>query len=138
MTEDEYKFLEVFYNRGTIQEQSLINYLNGSLPETIENKKEYIDDLFSKFKQLGFIDMKAGSGGIYQVTATGREKFEEINERKEITRKLEHLSSRRIRFNFNSKFWVTLIIVMVAVSVLTSVLLNHWHNISDLVQKLFK
>ena len=138
MTDDEYKFLEVFYNRGTIQEQSLINYLNGSLPESMENKRAYIDELFDKFKEMKFIDLVPNSNAIYQITAIGKEKFEELNERKEINRRLEHLSSHRSRFRFNSKVWVTLIILIVVVSVLTSVALNHWRNIQDLFEKIFK
>src|SRR5882724_2117396 len=132
MTDDEYKFFEVFYSRGAIQEQSLKNYFNGSLPESMENKKEYIDGLFAKFKEMGFIDLTPKSNGIYQITAIGKEKFEELSERKEINRRLEHLSSGRSRFHFNSKVWVTLIILIVIVSVLTSVALNHWRNVSDL------
>src|ERR1700748_1227520 len=112
MTEAEYQFLEVFYKRGKIYQQSFINYLNGSLPETIDNKKEYIDNLFSKFKEFGFInDFEAGQ---FEITPLGKEKYEELSERKEIHRKLEHLSSKRNRFfHFNAKFWLALIIVTV-------------------------
>ncbi|MBS1598146.1 MAG: hypothetical protein JST75_07960 [Bacteroidetes bacterium] len=138
MTDDEYKFLEAFYNRGSIQEQSLVNYLNGYLPESLENKKEYIDGLFAKFKEMKYIDLEPKSNAIYQITALGKEKFEELNERKEINRRLEHLSSGRSRFHFNSRVWVTLIIVIVIVSVITSVALNHWHNVEDLFEKIFK
>jgi len=138
MTDDEYNFLEVFYNRGTIQEQSLINYLNGSLPESLENKKEYIDSLFSKFKEMKFIDLVPDSNAIYQITSTGKEKYEELVERKEMNRRLEHLTQHRARFQFNSKVWVTLIIVIVVVSVLTSVALNHWQHVSNLFERIFK
>jgi len=137
MTEAEYKFLEVIYNRGTVQEQSFINFLNGSLPESIENKKEYIDSLISKFRDYGFINNS--SAGVFEITDLGREKFEELTERKEINRKLEHLSSRKSRvILFSGKFWLALIIVSIIVSIVTSIVLNHWHNISDMFHKFMK
>jgi hypothetical protein len=138
MTDDEYKFLEVFYNRGTIQEQALVNYLNGSLPESIENKKEYIVELFAKFKEFGFIDLTTPGSGVYQITATGREKYEELSERKEINRKLEHLSGRSGRIRFDARFWVTLVIVIVVITVLTSIVLNHKGNLTELLKNFFK
>jgi|SRR5260221_12015102 len=139
MTEDEYKFLEVFYNRGTIQEQSYINYLNSSLPESIENKKEYIDGLFGKFKEFGFIDLTANSNGVYQITPAGKEKYEELSERKEINRKLEHLSSSRSRiFHFDSRFWITLVIVIIVITVVTSIVLNHWGNLNEIFKNIIK
>lgn len=138
MTEAEYKFLEVLYNRGRVHEQSFINYLNGSLPESIENKKEFIDNLFIKFREFGFIDEKDSSGQ-YEITGLGKEKYEELSERKELHRKLETLSSRRMKvLHFNPKFWLALIIVTVIVSVVTSMILNKWQHISELIHKLIK
>ncbi|MFI5152014.1 MAG: hypothetical protein ACHQET_01690 [Chitinophagales bacterium] len=136
MTDDEYKFLEVFYKRLAVPEQSLVNYLNGSLPESIENKKEYIDNLFVKFKEFGFID--ASDSGVFKITDLGKEKYEEINERKEINKQLENLHSRRFRFNLGGKFWVAIIILVVLISIMTNLVIVHWEKIRQLVEKLMK
>ena len=135
MTDVEYKFLEVFYNRGVIPEQSFVNFLNGSLPESVENKKEFIDSLFSKFKDFGFID--SHEPGTYQITALGKDKFEELSERKEIHKKLENLSSRRGSPKYiKTRFVVALIIVTIAVSIITSIIINHWSAVSKAMQQM--
>jgi len=136
MTDDEYKFLEVFYKRLTIPEQSLINYLNGSLPESIENKKEYIDNLFLKFKEFGFID--SSDTGVFKITDLGKEKYEEINERKEINKQLENLHSRRFRLRLSGKVWIAIVILVILISFLTNMVLNHWDKIKDIVENLMK
>jgi hypothetical protein len=136
MTDDEYKFLEVFYKRLTIPEQSLVNYLNGSLPESIENKKEYIDNLFLKFKEFGFID--GSDSGVFKITDLGKEKYEEMNERKEINKQLENLHARRFRLRLSGKVWIALVILVVLISFLTNMVANHWDKIKDIIQKLMK
>jgi|SRR6516165_4110065 hypothetical protein len=133
MTDVEFKFLEVFYNRGIIPEQSFVNFLNGSLPESVENKKEFIDELFTRFRSYGFID--SSEPGTYQITALGRDKFEELNERKEIKRKLDRLSSRKSTGTYSkTKFGVALILVTIVVSIITSIVINHWQVISRTLQ----
>jgi hypothetical protein len=133
MTDVEYKFLEVFYNRGVIPEQSFVNFLNGSLPESVENKKEFIDGLFYKFKAFGFIDSR--EPGTYQITALGKDKYEELNERKEIHKKLDTLTSRRTGQKYSkTRFTVALIMVTIIVSILTSIVINRWPSISKALQ----
>jgi len=139
MTDDEYKFLEFFYTRNSIQEQSLKNYLNGALPDDMENKQQYIASLFSKFKEMNFIDLAPDTSTVYQITAVGKEKYEELSERKEINRRLEHLSAGRSGiFRFDTRFWITLVIVVVVISVLTSILLNHWSNLTNIFKNIMK
>jgi hypothetical protein len=135
MTEVEFKFLEVFYNRGIVPEQSFINFLNGSLPESVENKKEFIDDLFIKFKDFGFID--SHEPGTYQITALGKDKYEELSERKEIHKKLETLTSRKSGHSYSkTRFTVALIIVCIVISIFTSIIINRWPGISKALQQL--
>jgi len=133
MTEVEYKFLEVFYNRGVIPEQSFINFLNGSLPESVENKKEFIDSLFYKFKSFGFIDSR--EPGTYQITALGKDKYEELSERKEIHKKLDTLASRKTSQKYSkTRFTLALIMVTIIVSIITSIIINRWPSISKALQ----
>jgi uncharacterized membrane protein YukC len=132
MTDIEFKFLEVFYNRGIVPEQSFVNYLNGSLPESLENKKEYINTLFSKFNDFGFIHTI--EPGAYQITDLGKEKYEELTERKDIHRKLEDLKKKQYRFGKSAaRFWVVLIIVIIIVTIMTSAVLQKWQAISRLL-----
>jgi hypothetical protein len=132
MNDIEFKFLEVFYNRGIVPEQSFVNYLNGSLPESLENKKEFIDTLFTKFNNYGFIHTI--EPGAYQITDLGKEKYEELTERKDMNRKLDDLKSRQSRYRKSTaKFWAVLIIVIIIVSMLTSALINRWPQISRIL-----
>jgi hypothetical protein len=134
MTEEEYKCLEVIYNRGSILEQPYINYLNGFLAHTVDDKDQYIQGLFSKFRDNGFID---GSGkGIYRITALGREKFEAAADRKEFAHKMERLSGPKRRVHLGGRFWLALIILVVIVSILTSMILNKWEYLSEVVRKI--
>jgi hypothetical protein len=135
MTDIEFEFLEVFYNRGVVPEQSFVNYLNGSLPESLENKKEIIHALFTKFNQFGFIH--SIEPGAYQITDLGKEKFEDLNERKEIQRKLEDLKIKQFKMSSsNPKFWILLILVIVVISLITSVAINKWPGIISRIMHL--
>ena len=139
MTQEELKFLEIIYNRGSIQEQPYINYLSGTLPREVNNKDQYVKELVSKFRDHGFIDHS--SSGTYRITDLGKEKFEQVNERREpVTAKresrLERIEIPKIKkVKLDRRFWLALVILVVIVSVIASMILNRITYLSDFLRK---
>jgi hypothetical protein len=136
MTEEEYKFLEVIYNRGSIPEQSYINYINGSQHGNMVREEESIEKIFSRFQNSGLID--TNHGGIYRITPLGKEKFEELlSEGKEISRNLENLTLKKTKpFHLSRRVWLALIILVIIVSILTSTIINRWEYLTELFHHL--
>ncbi len=136
MTEEEYKFLEVIYNRGSIPEQSYINYVSGSQHgDTAVSEDDSVGDIFSRFKDSGLID--TNHRGIYRITPLGKEKFEQICERKEINRNLVNLTDKKSKpFHLGRRVWLALIILVIIVSVLISTIIERWDYLMELFRKI--
>ena len=134
MTEEEYKFLEVIYNRGSIPEQSYINYINGSQRGgEMLTEEASIEEIFSRFQNSGFID--TGHSGIYRITPLGKEKFEELSEGKEIIRSLENLSLKKTKsFHLGRRIWLALVILVIIVSIIASSIINRWEYLTELLR----
>lgn len=136
MTEEEFKFLEVLYNRGSIPEQSYINYVHGMLRGNTLTEDEAPESIFSRFQNFGFID--SNHRGIFQITPLGKEKFEELAERKEINRSLANLSTKKTkRLHLSRRVWLAMIILLVVMSVLASTIINRWDAMMDLLHHLW-
>ncbi len=136
MTDEEFKFLEVLYNRGSIPEQSYINYVHGSLHGNALAENETIENIFSRFQNSGFID--SNHRGILEITPLGKEKFEELAERKEINRSLANLSTKKTRsIHLGRRIWLAIIILLIVMCVLASTIINRWESMMDLLRHLW-
>ncbi len=136
MTEEEFKFLKVLYNRGSIPEQSYINYVHGMLRGNTLTEDEAPENIFSRFQNFGFID--SNHRGIFQITPLGKEKFEELSERKEINRSLASLSTKKTKkLHLSRRVWLAIIILIVVMSVLASTIINRWDAMMDLLHRLW-
>jgi hypothetical protein len=133
MTEEEYKFLEVIYNRGSIPVQSYINFVSKSRSgDAAVAEDESIGNIFSRFRDSGLIN--TNNRGIYQITPLGKEKFEELCERK-TSRELVNPGKKSKPFHFGRRVWLAIVILTIIVSVVTSTVIERWDFLMELLRR---
>lgn len=138
MTEEEYKFLEVIYQRGAIHEPSLVNYLEGKIEEPQTDKSQAITKIFKRFQQSGLIDNQHED--VYEITELGKEKFRELNrDRKHMYRKPSHTNPfKKIKsFRPDSRFWRATLILAIIASILISMIISRWDQLSNLFREVW-
>jgi len=129
MTEEEYKFLEVISQRGTIPEPSMINYLQGNSEQPTDNQREKITRIFTSFQKSGFIDNS--HQGVFNITELGKEKYRELSEtRKKESKRSGFIPFKKIRsFRPDSRFWLASIIIAVVLSIIISFVIGKWDRL---------
>jgi hypothetical protein len=131
MTEEELKFLEVIYNRGSIPERSCIHFMNKSRQENPEKEDRTIEEIFSRFQDSGLIDNQ--NEGTYRITPLGKEKFEELSEKKKSDRIPMPTPPKKVKsFHLGGRVWLALLILVIIVSIITSTIINRWDHIMNL------
>ncbi len=138
MTEDEIKFLEVIYNRGSLAEQSYLNYVHAKLGSESSDRQvtQEVETIFSRLEDSGLIQ-GAPQAGLYSITPLGKEKFESLNER---TGPALHnqffFTSRRRRFHLSRRVWIALAVMLVIFSIFLSSIIAHWDRLIEEVKHL--
>ncbi len=140
MTEDEIRFLEVIYNRGSLAEKSYLNYMHASLGSgsTSENVTHEVETIFSRFSDSGLIT-GLNSPGLYSITPLGKEKFESLSTRaiNPLHAQLNYYTVRRNRFHLSRRVWIALAIILTISSIALSSILAHWEELVAGVKQVF-
>ena len=138
MTEDEIKFLEVIYNRGSLAEKSYLNYMHASLGSgaTDEAVTHEVENIFSRLSDSGFIT-GLPQPGLYGITPLGKEKFESLTE-KTVTTFQTHFyySAPRRRFHLGRRIWIALAVMATIFSIALSSIIGHWDELVETVRHL--
>lgn len=137
MTDAEYKFLEVIYQRGTIPETSLVNYLEGKIEASNPNQGQAITKLFSNFTQSGFIS--GSQEGFYRITELGIEKYKEVSRTRSVQAKpTDHVSLKKTKsFRPDSRFWLATIILALFASFVISMIINRWDRLMNIFHEMW-
>lgn len=139
MTEDEIKFLEVIYNRGSLAEQAYLNYVHAKLGAQSSDMQltRDVETIFSRLEHFGLIE-GTRKAGLYNITELGKEKFESLNEQHgaPALHNQFFFTSRRPRFHLSRRVWIALAVMLTVFSIFLSSIIAHWDRLIEEVKHL--